>query len=74
MGRTLNPHAWRMHMKLILVGCEYAGTTTLAEEIVKWRDKVMGPPTPLGIVTYHDHFTPPWFGHWDEIPDEDLEN
>ena len=59
-------------MRLILVGCEYAGTTTLAEEIVKWRDKVMGPPTPLGIVTYHDHFTPPWFGHWDEIPDEDL--
>ena len=43
-------------MRLILVGCEYAGTTTLAEEIVKWRDKVMGPPTPLGIVTYHDHF------------------
>ena len=59
-------------MRIILVGCEYAGTTTLAEEIVKWRDKVMGPPTPLGIVTYHDHFTPPWFGHWDEIPDEDL--
>ena len=59
-------------MRLILVGCEYAGTTTLAEEIVKWRDKVMGPATPLGIVTYHDHFTPPWFGHWDEIPDEDL--
>ena len=60
-------------MRLILVGSEYSGTTTLAEEIVKWRDKVMGPPTPLGIVTYHDHFTPPWFGHWDEIPDEDLE-
>ena len=59
-------------MRLILVGSEYSGTTTLAEEIVKWRDKVMGPPTPLGIVTYHDHFTPPWFGHWDEIPDEDL--
>ena len=59
-------------MRLILVGCEYAGTTTLAEEIVKWRDRVMGPPTPLGIVTYHDHFTPPWFDHWDGIPEEDL--
>lgn len=59
-------------MRLILVGCEYAGTTTLAEEIVEWRDRVMGPPTPLGIVTYHDHFTPPWFDHWDGIPEEDL--
>lgn len=59
-------------MRLILVGCEYSGTTTLAEEIVKWRNKIMGPPTPLGIVEFHDHFTPPWFGHWDEIPDDDL--
>ena len=59
-------------MRLIIVGSEYAGKTTLAEEIVKWRNNVMGEPTPHGIVQFHDHFTPPWFGHWDEIPDEDL--
>ena len=59
-------------MRLILVGCEYAGTTTLVQEIVKWRNEVMGPPTPLGIVEYHDHFTLPWVGHWDEISEEDL--
>lgn len=32
----------------------------------------MGPPTPLGM-TPHDHFTLPWVGHRDEIPEEDFE-
>lgn len=59
-------------MRLIIVGSEYAGKTTLVKEIVKWRNDVMGPPTPLGIVEYHDHFTLPWVGHWDEISGEDL--
>ena len=59
-------------MRLLLVGCEYAGKTTLVQEIVKWRNEVMGPPTPLGIVEYHDHFTLPWVGHWDEISEDDL--
>ena len=39
-------------MKLILVGCEYAGKTTLANEIVKWIDKTLG-----GARGFHDHFT-----------------
>ena len=29
-------------MRLILVGCEYAGKTTLANEIVKWIDNTPG--------------------------------
>ena len=29
-------------MRLILIGCEYAGTTTLAEAIVRWAEKAMG--------------------------------
>ena len=41
-------------MKLILVGCEYAGKTTLANEIVKWIDRTMG-----GARGFHDHFTIP---------------
>ena len=59
-------------MRLIIVGPEYAGKTTLAENIVAWRNEVMGPATPLGIVSYHDHFMLPWVGHWDEIPEEAL--
>ena len=41
-------------MKLILVGCEYAGKTTLANEIVEWTGRTMG-----GGRTFHDHFTIP---------------
>ena len=59
-------------VRLIIVGSEYTGKTTLVEKIVDWRDDVMGPPTPKGIVRYHDHFTLPWVGHWDEISEEDL--
>ena len=51
-------------MKLILVGCEYAGKTTLANEIVKWIDHTMG-----GARGFHDHFTiPP-----SELTEEDQE-
>ncbi len=41
-------------MKLIIVGCEYAGKTTLANEIVEWTGRTMG-----GGRTFHDHFTIP---------------
>ncbi|MCZ6676406.1 MAG: hypothetical protein O7E52_04065 [Candidatus Poribacteria bacterium] len=41
-------------MRLILVGCEYAGKTTLANEIVKWTERTMG-----GGRGFHDHFTIP---------------
>ena len=44
-------------MRLILVGSEYSGKSTLVKKIVEWRDRLMGQPTPLGIVQYHDHFT-----------------
>jgi thymidylate kinase len=41
-------------MRLILVGCEYAGKTTLAHNIVKWIEHTMGSSR-----TFHDHFTVP---------------
>ena len=41
-------------MRLILVGCEYAGKTTLANEIVEWTKRTMG-----GGRSFHDHFTIP---------------
>ncbi len=41
-------------MNVYLVGCECAGKTTLAGEILKWGEKAMG-----GIRHFHDHFTIP---------------
>lgn len=41
-------------MRLIIVGCEYAGKTTLSEEIIKWTNRTMG-----GGRSFHDHFTIP---------------
>ena len=51
-------------MRLILIGCEYAGTTTIAENFVVWAEKTMGAfvnvPAPYKI---HDHFKLPDFSH-----------
>ena len=41
-------------MNLILVGCEFAGKTTLAHEIVEWSKRVLG-----RYSHFHDHFTIP---------------
>ena len=41
-------------MNFYLVGCERAGKTTLAGEIVKWAEVSMG-----GISHFHDHMTVP---------------
>lgn len=51
-------------MRLILVGCEYAGKTTLANEIVGWIGRTMGSSR-----TFHDHFSIPNA----ELPEEDKE-
>jgi hypothetical protein len=41
-------------MNLILVGCEFAGKTTLANEIVEWSKHTLG-----RYSHFHDHFTIP---------------
>ncbi len=51
-------------MRLILVGCEYAGKTTLANQIVQWTERTFG-----SARTFHDHFTLPC----DEFSDADQE-
>ena len=38
-------------VRLILIGCEYAGKTTLANEIIEWIGRTMGSSR-----TFHDHF------------------
>ena len=52
-------------MKAILIGCEYAGTSTLAQGLVKWSNKLMGQGK--GLWGYHDHWTipdTPAIGNW----------
>ncbi len=51
-------------MRLILIGCEYAGKTTLANEIVAWIERTMGSSR-----TFHDHFSLPC----NEVPAADQE-
>ena len=48
-------------MKLLLIGCEYAGTTTLAKGILRWGEDEMG--AYFGLI--HDHWKVPHVtGHW----------
>jgi shikimate kinase len=57
-------------MRLILIGCEYAGKTTLAGEIGKWKDRTLGPNTPKGMANFHDHFTFPNISHGELTEEE----
>ena len=43
-------------MRLILIGCEFSGKTTLAIEISKWMIQTFGLPT----VRWHNHFVRPY--------------
>ena len=46
-------------MRLVLVGCEYTGKTTLAAEVGRWLESSMGGHGGGG----HDHFTIPSIAH-----------
>ena len=52
-------------MNIILVGCEFAGKTTLANEIVEWSKVTFG-----GYSHFHDHFTIPSSELTDEAKEE----
>jgi len=41
-------------MNLIFVGCEYAGKSTIAEEVIKWAEQTLG-----GTSHFHDHMSVP---------------
>jgi hypothetical protein len=58
-------------MKVILVGCEYAGKTTLADRISEWMVEMFG-PEPWGPPHYgwHDHYQMPNVTHHDMTGDE----
>ena len=44
-------------MRLLIIGCEYAGKKTLATEVSKWMIEAMG----LRLVRWHNHFVVPQF-------------
>ena len=55
-------------MRLILVGCEYVGTTTLAHAIDDWMDAKMG----VRFSLIHDHWKiPHTSGHPDDSTPEE---
>ena len=57
-------------MRLLLIGCEYVGTTTLAAGIQKWSHKVMGEGK--GLRAYHDHWKIPDISGHRGLDDENL--
>ena len=57
-------------MRLILIGCEYAGTTTLAEGVRSWSNEVMGKGN--GLRPYHDHWKIPHTSGHVGLDDENI--
>ena len=55
-------------MKLLLAGCEYSGTTTIAHAFNDWMEATLG----ARIRLIHDHFKIPHiYGHPPEVSDEE---
>lgn len=52
-------------MRLILVGCEYVGTSTLIQEISGWVERSMG-----GKMGIHDHWKAPQLSHLEHTKEE----
>ena len=54
-------------MRLIIVGCEYSGTTTLVDNIGAWVERSMG-----GTMGKHDHWKVPEVSHSAHTKEENL--
>ena len=57
-------------MRLVIIGAEYAGCSTLVEGVAGWAAETLGPPIPKGAPAFHDHFTLPAVGH-EELSEEE---
>jgi hypothetical protein len=53
-GARIQKHVGEGTLRLIIVGCEYSGTTTIANAICRWAEGAMG-----GTIEPHDHFVIP---------------
>ena len=65
-------------MNILMTGCEYTGTSTLAVEISKWTERVIGGMIHGGL-GFHDHFKGVEAGHIGpdgakELSEEDLKD
>ena len=64
-------------MRIILIGCEYTGKTTLAHRISKLITEEMGDSLPMHQFGWHDHFVLPFssssFGEADTDAEQILE-
>ena len=59
-------------MRLILAGCEYAGTTTLANKVCEWIESEMGGFTGVpDAYKVHDHFKLPHVSHPPDLTEEE---
>lgn len=54
-------------MRLIIIGCEYAGTTTLTDNIAHWVERAMG-----GTMGKHDHWKLPQVSHKEHTREENV--
>jgi len=52
-------------VRLILVGCEYVGTSSLIQEIAGWVERAMG-----GKMGIHDHWKAPQLSHAEHTKEE----
>ncbi len=52
-------------MRLIMVGCEYVGTSSLIQEISGWVERAMG-----GKMGIHDHWKAPQLSHAEHTKEE----
>lgn len=60
-------------MRVVLIGCEYAGKTTLASRISRLIVEEMGHPLPMHQSGWHDHFVLPFSSSSVGDADEDAE-
>ena len=59
-------------MRLVIIGCEYAGKTTLALGVGKWLEAHMGCPQ-FGKLFMHDHFVRPFVEGYGDSTEVDPE-
>ena len=56
-------------MRIIMIGCEYVGKSTLAVQISRWMIRTMGLPS----VRWHAHFVLPHLDRHILVPDSSAE-
>ena len=61
-------------MRVCLIGCEYAGKTSLAGQVSEWMHQTMGTPADAPGANWHDHFTYPYVGQARSLEETEAES